>query len=169
MARADLGADVAAYALRIIGKHYLTCRSFSIPAYSLFRTINTAAVAGKAQAAVHTPVRLCNSFLHDKWQIHFIEAVQSPLHFQLSPFVTTISEGDDIFDFITGSPAGIHGGKDAIGIENAEALAGQPGIIRLLADMAKNNGALYGIISIMVALSAGFGVGIIFKRGRSGH
>ncbi|MBI3600257.1 MAG: TIGR02186 family protein [Nitrospinae bacterium] len=74
-----------------------------------------------------------------------------------------------ILDFITGSPMDIHGGKDAIMIENAEALAAQPAIIKLLADMAKNNGALYGIISIVVALFAGFGVGIIFKRGRGGH
>jgi uncharacterized membrane-anchored protein YitT (DUF2179 family) len=33
--------------------------------------------------------------------------------------------------------------------------------------MAKNNGTLYGIISIVVAVLAGFGVGMIFRKGGS--
>jgi len=41
----------------------------------------------------------------------------------------------------------------------------QVGGIKFLADMAKNKGALYGIISIIVALAAGFGVGMIFRKG----
>lgn len=45
----------------------------------------------------------------------------------------------------------------------------QTGFIRTLADMAKNNGALYGILSIAVALGAGFGVGMIFRKGGSSH
>ncbi|MBI5748254.1 MAG: TIGR02186 family protein [Nitrospinae bacterium] len=43
------------------------------------------------------------------------------------------------------------------------------GIMRIIADMAKNNGALYGTISIIIAIVAGFGVGIIFRRGIGGH
>ena len=45
----------------------------------------------------------------------------------------------------------------------------QVGIVKTLANMAKNNGALYGAISIVVALIAGFGVGIIFRKGGGGH
>lgn len=41
----------------------------------------------------------------------------------------------------------------------------QTGIVKTLSEMAKNNGALYGIISIVIALAAGFGVGIIFRGG----
>ncbi|MFN3480220.1 MAG: TIGR02186 family protein [Thermodesulfovibrionales bacterium] len=41
----------------------------------------------------------------------------------------------------------------------------QVGIVKTLAQMAKENGALYGIISIIVAIAAGFGVGMIFRKG----
>jgi hypothetical protein len=33
--------------------------------------------------------------------------------------------------------------------------------------MVKNYGAIYGIISIIVAIAAGFGVGMIFRKGGS--
>ncbi|MBI4687540.1 MAG: TIGR02186 family protein [Nitrospirae bacterium] len=45
----------------------------------------------------------------------------------------------------------------------------QVGIVKSLADMAKNNGALYGIVSIVIALGAGFGVGMIFRKGGGAH
>jgi hypothetical protein len=35
--------------------------------------------------------------------------------------------------------------------------------------MAKKNGALYGVISILSALGAGFGVGLIFRKGGGAH
>ena len=43
------------------------------------------------------------------------------------------------------------------------------GIVAKLADMSSNNRAVYGIISILVALAAGFGVGMIFKKGGGAH
>lgn len=54
-------------------------------------------------------------------------------------------------------------------IEKAEAviIVEQAGIVRTLADMAKNNGAIYGILSIAIALAAGFAVGFIFRKGGS--
>ena len=45
----------------------------------------------------------------------------------------------------------------------------QVGIVRFLASMSKNNGALYGIISILAALGAGFGVGMVFRKGGGAH
>lgn len=45
----------------------------------------------------------------------------------------------------------------------------QVGVVKTLASMAKNNGALYGIISIVAALGAGFGVGMIFRKGGGAH
>ncbi|MEK6681925.1 MAG: TIGR02186 family protein [Nitrospirota bacterium] len=61
--------------------------------------------------------------------------------------------------------------KDKKVVEKAEArmIVEQVGIVKTLANMAKNNGALYGAISIVVALIAGFGVGIIFRKGGGGH
>lgn len=61
--------------------------------------------------------------------------------------------------------------KDRKVVEKAEAnvRVEQVGAVKTLADMAKNNGALYGIISIIVALGAGFGVGMIFRKGGGAH
>jgi uncharacterized protein (TIGR02186 family) len=45
----------------------------------------------------------------------------------------------------------------------------QVGIVKSLAGMAKNKAALYGFISIVVALGAGFGVGLVFRKGGGAH
>jgi uncharacterized protein (TIGR02186 family) len=45
----------------------------------------------------------------------------------------------------------------------------QVGVVKSLAGMAKGNAAVYGILSILVALGAGFGVGLIFRKGGGAH
>jgi uncharacterized protein (TIGR02186 family) len=45
----------------------------------------------------------------------------------------------------------------------------QAGLVETLSTMAKKNGALYGFISIMAALGAGFGVGMVFRKGGGAH
>ena len=45
----------------------------------------------------------------------------------------------------------------------------QVGMVKTLATMAKDSAALYGFLSIGVALSAGFGVGMIFRKGGGSH
>lgn len=61
--------------------------------------------------------------------------------------------------------------KDKKITETAEAsvLVEKTGIIKSLSNMANNNGSLYGLISIIVALGAGFGVGMVFKKGGGAH
>ncbi len=61
--------------------------------------------------------------------------------------------------------------RDGKVIETADTIfhVQQVGMVKELAAMAKNNSVLYGIISILVAIGAGFGVGIIFGKGRSSH
>ena len=56
-------------------------------------------------------------------------------------------------------------------IEKAEAKVQveQTGIVKTLAGMAKNNAAVYGILSILAALGAGIGVGLIFTKGGGAH
>ncbi|MEK6581154.1 MAG: TIGR02186 family protein [Nitrospirota bacterium] len=56
-------------------------------------------------------------------------------------------------------------------VETAEAkvLVEQVGIVKGLAGMAKNNAAFYGIVSIIAALGAGFGVGLVFRKGGGAH
>jgi uncharacterized protein (TIGR02186 family) len=48
-------------------------------------------------------------------------------------------------------------------------LVEQVGIVKTLATMANDNGALYGIISIVAALAAGFGVGLVFRKSEGAH
>lgn len=45
----------------------------------------------------------------------------------------------------------------------------QVGVVKALAEMAKTNAALYGLISIIVALTAGFGVSLLFRTGGGSH
>ncbi|MBI5847387.1 MAG: TIGR02186 family protein [Nitrospirae bacterium] len=45
----------------------------------------------------------------------------------------------------------------------------QAGVVKTLAGMAKNSAALYGLLSILSALGAGFGVGLVFRQGGGAH
>jgi len=48
-------------------------------------------------------------------------------------------------------------------------LVEQVGVVKSLATMAHNNGAVYGLLSIIAALGAGFGVGLVFTRQGGAH
>jgi uncharacterized protein (TIGR02186 family) len=56
-------------------------------------------------------------------------------------------------------------------IEQAEAKVNveQVGMVKSLATMAKNTPAIYGFLSIGVALGAGFGVSMVFRKGGGSH
>ncbi|MEW6328136.1 MAG: TIGR02186 family protein [Thermodesulfobacteriota bacterium] len=45
----------------------------------------------------------------------------------------------------------------------------QEGVVKTLAGMAKDSGATYGILSIVIALGVGFGVSMVFKKGGDAH
>lgn len=61
--------------------------------------------------------------------------------------------------------------KDGKVVDRAESkvLVEQAGVVKSLAGMAKQNAALYGLLSIISALSAGFGVGLVFRKGGGAH
>jgi len=61
--------------------------------------------------------------------------------------------------------------KDGKVIETAQSniVVEQVGIVKSLAGMARDNGALYGVIAIIAALGAGIGVGLIFTKGGGAH
>jgi uncharacterized protein (TIGR02186 family) len=61
--------------------------------------------------------------------------------------------------------------KEGRVIEQAESKVNvqQVGLVKTLATMAKNNSAFYGILSIGIALGAGFGVGLVFRKGGGSH
>ena len=56
-------------------------------------------------------------------------------------------------------------------VEQAESRVNveQVGTVKTLATMAKNNAAFYGILSIGIALGAGFGVSLVFRKGGGSH
>ncbi len=45
----------------------------------------------------------------------------------------------------------------------------QIGVVKTLATMARNNGAVYGVFSILAAIAAGFGVGLVFRKQGGAH
>jgi hypothetical protein len=55
--------------------------------------------------------------------------------------------------------------------EQAEAKVNveQVGMVKTLANMAKSSAAFYGFLSIGIALGAGFGVGMVFRKGGGSH
>ena len=61
--------------------------------------------------------------------------------------------------------------KDCKVVETSQSTVSveQVGAVKYLATMAKENGAMYGILSIVVAVFCGFGVGIIFRKGGGAH
>jgi hypothetical protein len=59
--------------------------------------------------------------------------------------------------------------KKVVEQATATVLVEQVGIVKALATMAKNNAAFYGFLSIGIALSAGFGVGLVFRKGGGSH
>lgn len=58
--------------------------------------------------------------------------------------------------------------KDKKIVESAQSAVDveQVGVIKSLAGMAKNNGVLYGLFSIVVAIGAGFGVSMVFTKSK---
>jgi uncharacterized protein (TIGR02186 family) len=61
--------------------------------------------------------------------------------------------------------------KDNKVVEQVEAkvLVEQVGLVKTLATMAKNSPAIYGFLSIGVALGAGVGVSLVFRKGGGSH
>lgn len=62
----------------------------------------------------------------------------------------------------------VRGGK-IVDTAVSKVLVEQVGIVKSLAGMAKNNAVIYGIISVISALGAGFGVGLVFRKGGGAH
>lgn len=62
----------------------------------------------------------------------------------------------------------VKGGKVA-DRARTEVLVEQVGAVKLISGMAKNNAALYGALSVLIAMAAGVGVGLIFRKGGGAH
>lgn len=117
-----------------------------------------------------------------KWFDEFVKYKESLSLYKTSSgkISTTEENGKQAYHILTDWPYQVPPGdylitvyavKDKKILEKAEAkvMVEQAGIVKTLSNMAKNNGALYGIISIVAALGAGFGVGLIFRKGGGAH
>jgi hypothetical protein len=61
--------------------------------------------------------------------------------------------------------------KDGKVVEQAEShvKVEQVGMVKTLATMARDSAVFYGFLSVGIALGAGFGVGMIFRKGGGAH
>lgn len=114
-----------------------------------------------------------------KWFADFVKLQKAAKLYEVSPGRITLKQGVNgsqtyyvpnnwPYQAVPGTYlVTVYAVKDGKVVEKAEKnlFVEQVGMIKFFANMAKNKGALYGIISIVVALFAGFGVGIIFRKG----
>jgi len=117
-----------------------------------------------------------------KWFNEFVKYKESSDLYKTSygKITTSAKDGKQAYYILTAwpyqAPPGdylvtVYAVRDKKIIEKAEVNVSveQVGIIKALASMAKSKAALYGIISIVAALTAGFGVGLIFRKGGGAH
>jgi len=123
-----------------------------------------------------------NEIEKSKWFNEFVKYKESSDLYKTSSgkILTSAKDGKQAYYILTAwpyqAPPGdylvtVYAVKDKKIIEKAEVNVSveQVGIIKVLASMAKSRAALYGIISIVAALTAGFGVGLIFRKGGGAH
>lgn len=58
---------------------------------------------------------------------------------------------------------------EVVDTANSQVIVEQDGAIKALSNLAQNNGAIYGLAAIGVSVTAGFGVGVVFKGGGGSH
>lgn len=117
-----------------------------------------------------------------KWFNEFVKYKESSNLYTTSygKIQTEIKNGKQFYYILTNwpyqAPPGdylvtVYAVKDKKVVESAEAkvLVEQVGIVKTLSNMARSSGAVYGILSILAALGAGFGVGMIFRKGGGAH
>jgi len=118
-----------------------------------------------------------------KWFAEFVKFQEASRLYTVSHGRISIKEGTDgkqhyyvLNDWPYQAAPGrykvtVYAVKDDKIIEKAEkdVLVEQVSMVKGLADLAKNKGAFYGLISILVALGAGFGAGVIFRKGGGAH
>ena len=125
---------------------------------------------------------VANEIEKSKWFGEFVKFKENSRLYSSVPGKVSVTEKDGKQDYYVmmdwpyqAAPGNytvtVHAVKDKKVVETAETkvLVEQVGIVKSFAGMAKSNGALYGMISIMAALAAGFGVGIVFRRGGGAH
>ena len=117
-----------------------------------------------------------------KWFGEYVKFKEASNLYATSAGKITFSQKDGKREYYINTPwpfqappgdyvATVYAVKNGKVVETAESkiLVEQVGGVKYLATMAKNHGSLYGLLSILAALGAGFGVGLIFRKGGGAH
>ncbi len=139
-------------------------------------------VLGYPALEQHVKMNVFNDAEKTRWFNEFIKFKESSKLFNTSTGKISLKEKDGKQNYYIltqwpyQAPPGnytvtVYAVKDKKVIETATAnvLVEQVGLVKSLAEMAKNNGALYGLLSIMLALGSGFGVGLVFRKSGGAH
>lgn len=140
-------------------------------------------VLGYAALARHVAIEPLESAQEkEKWFGEFVKFKENEKLYATSAGKITFTEKDGKREYYINTPwpyqappgdylATVHAVKNGRVVETAESKikVEQVGGVRFLATMAKNQGALYGLLSILAALGAGFGVGLVFRKGGGAH
>jgi uncharacterized protein (TIGR02186 family) len=140
-------------------------------------------VLGYSALEKHSEVTPASSAAEkEKWFDEFVSfKMASKLYAASYGKITTTREGDSQQYYILlnwpyqASPGeytvSVYAVKNNKVVEQAETKVSveQVGTVKSLATMAKSNAAVYGVLSILAALGAGFGVGLIFRKGGGAH
>jgi hypothetical protein len=117
-----------------------------------------------------------------RWFGEYVKFKEASNLYATSAGKITFSEKDGKREYYINTPwpyqappgeylATVYAVKNGQVVETAESkvLVEQVGAVKSLATMAKKQGALYGLLSILAALGAGFGVGLVFRKGGGAH
>lgn len=139
-------------------------------------------VIGYPALEKHVKMNVPNEGEKTKWFNEFIKFKESSRLFNTSVGKISLKQKDGkqnyyiLTEWPYQAPPGnytvtVYAVKDKKVIETATAnvLVEQVGIVKSFANMAKNDAAMYGLISIVVALGAGFGVGMVFRKNGGSH
>jgi uncharacterized protein (TIGR02186 family) len=139
-------------------------------------------VIGYPAVETHAAINASTDGEKDKWFGEFVKFKESSNLYAATAGKISLTEKDGVQNYYIltewpyQAPPGnytvtVYAVKDKKVLETATAnvLVEQVGLVKAFADMAKNNAAVYGIISIFAALSAGFGVGLVFRKSGGAH
>jgi uncharacterized protein (TIGR02186 family) len=139
-------------------------------------------VIGYPAVERHAAMSVATDAEKDKWFGEFVKFKESSNLYAATTGQISLTEKDGLQNYYIltewpyQAPPGnytvtVYAVKDKKVIETATAnvFVEQVGLVKAFANMAKKNAAVYGIISILAAIGAGFGVGLVFRKSGGAH
>lgn len=139
-------------------------------------------VIGYPALEKHVKMNTSDEAEKDRWFTEFVKFKEASNVYTTSTGKISLTDKDGEQDYYIltewpyQAPPGkytvtVYAVKDKKVVETATSnvVVEQVGMVKSFANMAKNNAALYGIIAILAALTAGFGVGLVFRKNGGAH